>query len=177
VSHETAIPKSNIWREAGVPIPDVSTLVGATGGTLGVKSVSALAFELKSCAPDATTNEGDIGRSVAEENKPVGSAQREATGDCAVSGEAFFGSFCPAPLGSTDGAGVVGEMFTSASTKDCGNDNSAWVSAAERASLAALSGATSGAARQAGLDVVVWEEVSPSSRKYQHWRLVPRSLR
>ena len=98
--------KSNIWREAGVPIPDVSTLVGATGGTLGLKSVSALAFDLKSCAPDATTNEGDNACSVAEENKPVGSAQREATGDCAVSGEALFSSFCPAPFGSTDEASV-----------------------------------------------------------------------
>jgi len=32
--------KSNIWREAGVPIPDVSTLVGATGGTLALQLLS-----------------------------------------------------------------------------------------------------------------------------------------
>src|SRR4030088_1432182 len=181
MSHETAIapnvPKSNIPREAGVPIADVSTLVGAAGGTLDVKSVSALASKLASGAADATTNEGDIGRSVAEENTPVGSGQREATGDRAVSGEALFDSFCSAPLGSTAVAGVVGEIFRSASTRVCGNGNSAWAPAAERVSLVSLSGATSGAARRAGVDVAAREEVSPSSRKYQQWRLVPRSMR
>src|SRR5258708_2857266 len=137
MSDKTAIapnvPKSNIWREAGVPIADVSTLVGTTGGTLGVKSVSALASKLVSGAADATTNEGDIGRSV---NTPVGSGQREATGDCAVSGEALFDSFCSAPLGSTEVAGV----FRSASTRVCGSGNSAWASAAGRVSFVALSG-------------------------------------
>src|ERR1700730_1761838 len=175
MSDKTAIvpnvPKNNVWREAGVPIADVSTLVGATGGTLGVKSVSALASKLASGAADATTNEGDIGRSVAEENTPVGSGQREATGDCAVSEEALFDSLCSAPLGSTEVAGV----FRSASTRVCGNGNSAWASADERASLVSLSGATSGAARR-GVDVAAWDEVSPSSRKYQQWRLVPRSM-
>ena len=68
VSHEIAIapnvPRINIWREAGVPIADVSALVGATGGTLGVKSVSALASKLVSGTAGASTNEGDIGLSL-----------------------------------------------------------------------------------------------------------------
>lgn len=178
VSHEIAIapnvPRINIWREAGVPIADVSALVGATGGTLGVKSASALASKLVSGTAGASTNEGDIGRSVAEENTPVGSGQREATGECVVSGEALFDSFCSAALAST---GVVGEIFRSASMDLCGNGNWAWASAAEGASLASLSRATSGAARRAGIDVAAWEEVSPSSRKNQQWRLVPRSMR
>lgn len=153
MTHETAIapnvPKSNNWREVGVPIAGASTLVGATRGT-GVKSVSALA----SGGADPTTNEGVIGRSVAEENTPVGSGQREATGDGGVSEGSLFESFCSTPLGSTDVAGVVGEI-------------SAWASAAERASVVSLSGAISGTARRAGFDAA----------KYQHWRFVLRSMR
>jgi hypothetical protein len=177
VSHKTAIvpnvPNSKMRREAGVPIADVFTLVGTTGGTLGAKSVS----EFVSGAGDATTNEGDIGPSVGDENAPVGSGLREAIGGRAVSGEALLDSFCAAPLGSNDVAGVVGEMFKSASTTVCGNGNSAWASAAERASLVSLSGAASGAVRRPGVDVAVWEGVSPSSRKYQQRRLAPPSLR
>jgi len=121
-----------------VPVADVSTLDRATGG-MGVKSASALASKL---VADATTNEGAIGRSVVEETTPVGCGQREATGDCAVSGEALFDSFGSAPLGSTDVAGVVGELFRSATTMVCGDGNSAWASAAGRASLVSLTGAT-----------------------------------
>jgi hypothetical protein len=181
VSHKTAIvpnvPNSKMRREAGVPIADVFTLVGTTGGTLGAKSVSARASEFVSGAGDATTNEGDIGPSVGDENAPVGWGLREAIGGRAVSGEVLLDSFCAAPLGSNDLAGAVGEMFKSASTTVCGNGNSAWASAAERASLVSLSGAASGAVRRPGVDVAVWEGVSPSSRKYQQRRLVPPSLR
>ena len=171
MSHETAIapnvPKSNIWREAGVPIGDVSTLAGEVGGALAVESVSALASKLVSGAADATTSEGDIVRSVAEENTPVGSGQRETTGDCAVSGR--HRSTASAQCLSHRPTSLA--RFLGYSRRGiCGNGNSAWASVAARASLVSLSGATSGAVRRAGVDGAVWEEVSPSCRKYQQWR-------
>ncbi|HEY5128749.1 MAG TPA: hypothetical protein VIJ35_15915 [Bradyrhizobium sp.] len=104
------------------------------------------------------------------------SGQREATtDDCASASPAFAPGLFGAPAALAGIAGFGASLPAGGSTRVCAG-SSAWASAIERCVAVSAFGAgrladgeESGAA--------VCESFSPSSRRYQQWRLVARSMR
>lgn len=77
----------NVSSEAGVPMIDVAALVGAANAASDVKSASIFVAAFA----DATANEGDVGRAMAEEGMPIDTGHRDTTGDGEPSRVALFG--------------------------------------------------------------------------------------
>jgi len=80
----------NLSSEAGVAMIDVAVLAGAADPAPDVKSASLFISAFASGVADATANEDDVGRAMAEEGTPVGTGHRDATFDRALSPAALF---------------------------------------------------------------------------------------
>jgi len=70
---------------------DVAALAGAADPASDAKSASLFISAFASGVADATANEDDVGRAMAEEGTPVGTGHRDATFDRALSPAALSG--------------------------------------------------------------------------------------
>jgi hypothetical protein len=127
---------------------DGGARIGAADPASDVRSASLFISAFASGVADATANEDDVGRAMAEEGPPIGTGRRDATIDGEPSPAALFASSwfrsswfvrswfvrsCPTLFGPTD---VIGGACAPSANLLCINGISAWAFAVARGSAA-----------------------------------------